>query len=107
VNLPKNHPVRYLLDTSAGGQRPSAAQMQILDRSDLPAAANLTGFTDWVADAADTIARLGATGNYGAARTLAEEAWTTISEHMSDEQRSLNTLHAQPLSSTDEEMPTW
>lgn len=95
--LPKNNPVRHLLEASATGNRPSARDLEMLDRvsADLPPGEGLSALKPAVNSAAAKVAKLGGQGNHAEARRLADELASDIAERMSDSARALNTTAAQ------------
>lgn len=88
--LPNNHPVRYLIERAATGQQPSKAELDALDRDDLPPADNLARFRGDVATACRNAARAGAEGNHLHGRQQAESEWSGIAQRMTPGARALD-----------------
>ncbi|TCL84809.1 MULTISPECIES: hypothetical protein [unclassified Rathayibacter] len=101
THLPKNHPVRYLLESAANGSPLTAADLQLLDNADLPPSESLTAFADEIEQAGLVIAKVGATGARQPALELAQEQWQTLAASMTDNQRSVDTTEKATPPDTD------
>ncbi|NRG40194.1 hypothetical protein HRK28_04600 [Rathayibacter sp. VKM Ac-2835] len=99
--LPKNHPVRFLLESAANGSPVTAADLQILSHADLPPSDSLTVFADEIEQAGLFIAKVGATGARQPALELAQEQWETIAASMTENQRAVDTTEKATPAETD------
>ncbi|PPH27815.1 hypothetical protein [Rathayibacter sp. AY1F9] len=99
--LPKNHPVRFLLESAANGSPVTAADLQILAHADLPTSESLTVFANVIEQAGLFIAKVGATGARQPALKLAQEQWETIAASMTDSQRAVDTTERATPPDTD------
>lgn len=91
--IPKNNPIRSLLHTAAKGDRLTKKQLDALDAFDdqLPPGSGIGRFKAKVQAGANQVAALGAQGNFGEARRLADEIAAEIAPRMSAEARALET----------------
>lgn len=90
--LPREHPVRVLLDqVTNGGPLPTRAQLDTyLDRHDLPEGHNLTRFRRSLADAAVEVQKVSRTGHNARAREVAERLFGDMAERMTTEERAID-----------------
>ncbi|TCL80177.1 MULTISPECIES: hypothetical protein [unclassified Rathayibacter] len=91
THLPKNHPVRFLLESAANGSPITATDLQILGNADLPPSESLATYADEIEQAGLVIAKIGATGARQPALELAQEQWRTLATSMTDNQRAIDT----------------
>lgn len=88
--LPREHPVRELLEQAAFGRLPTRAQLDKLDGfRDLPDGQSLASYRESINRHAREVAAVAETGNHHAARQRAEAAWTRLADRMSPEQASV------------------
>lgn len=91
AHIPKNHPVRYLIEAAANGRKLTAGDLELLGNADLPTNESLTTFTAAVDSAARRVAAVGATGNRNDAINLAETEWSTLAGRMTPDQLAVDT----------------
>jgi hypothetical protein len=101
THLPKNHPVRYLLESAANGSPITAADLKILSNADLPTSESLTAFADEIEQAGLVIAKVAAIGARQPALELAQEQWQTLAALMTDNQRAVDTTEKPTPPETD------
>ena len=89
--IPKNHPVRFLIESAANGRKLTAEDLEILNNANLPTGESLTAYKASVDAAARRVAQTGAGGNRQEALTLAESEWSGIAAGMSQDQRTIDT----------------
>lgn len=86
--LDRNHPVRALLEDAAFGREPTRAQLDELDRTDLPDGHSLARFRSDIAKAAAEIARTHSpapgVANHLDARRLADNHVARLARQMTD-----------------------
>jgi len=93
TNLPKNHPVRYLIELAANGKKLTASDLNLLDHADLPTNESLSKYRAHVDSAARRVAAAAGPngGNNADAIAVAQEEWGSIAYGMTDDQRAVNT----------------
>jgi len=89
-NLPKNHPVRYLIESAATGRKLTAGDLDLLGNADLPTGESLKAFSASVDSAARRVASIGATGANGDALRQAQEEWSTLANRMTSDQLNVS-----------------
>jgi len=85
-HLPKNHPVRFLIESAANGRKLTEKDLDLLNNADLPTGESLTTYKADVVSAARRVAQAGAGGNRQEALTLAEGEWAGLATRMSPAQ---------------------
>lgn len=102
AHLPKNHPVRVLLESATNGSKLTQSSLDMLDNADLPTNEGLGQYRAAVDSAARDIARIGATGNHHAALQEAERHWSALADRMTADQTAVDsTLGANEPSLSD------
>lgn len=103
THLPKNHPVRFLLEAAASGRELTRGDLAHLAAADdgLPPGQSLTRFEGDVLRLSKEVARLGAQGNHHQALEKASEAYGTLGDSMSSAQRSIDGVAAKDDPTTD------
>lgn len=90
-HLPKNHPVRFLVESAANGRKLTDKDLSILEHAELPVGESLTAYRATVTAAAARVAAAGAGGgNNQEARRLAETEWSNIASRMSPDQLAVD-----------------
>lgn len=102
-HLPKNHPVRYLLEAAATGSLPTKGQLAKLAEHDehLPPDGGLGRLAPLVSQAARRVAEAGAGGNHKAGRQQAEHEWSRLAQQMHPDARAVDQIDANPESLDD------
>lgn len=89
-HLPKNHPVRFLIESATNGRRLTAEDLEILKHAPLPTGESLTEYKAAVDSAARQVAAAAAGGDQQTARQLAETKWSSIAAGMSEAQLAVD-----------------
>jgi hypothetical protein len=103
-HLPKNHPVRLILDTAAlTGRLPTSRDLDLLQghEADLPDGQTLARLRTEVSTAARRVVNAREGGNYGAAQEVAGDAWSTIAARMTPEMAAIDRTSPDPEDVTD------
>ncbi|MGJ9372257.1 hypothetical protein [Nesterenkonia sp. CF4.4] len=93
-HLPKNNPVRFLVESAANGRKLTEKDLQILKNADLPRGESLDSLSGQVSRAAEKVAAAGSGGARNEAMRVAEREWGNIASFMTEDQSAISTTES-------------
>src|SRR4051812_19838704 len=102
--LPRNHPIRHLLEQAATGTEPTRGQLDQLGHygDELPEGQSLSRYRAELTRNAREVAATAQTGSFGEARRQAETGWRAIAARMAREEAALDGEPEAERESTDD-----